>query len=434
MAPAQVMARLAVLFLSLPNFTSTFPLGKIHPRQFSDVQGTPFGGFDGCSENDISDIVQAWKDVVELTDATFKGSKPGLLEQRIWGEDIGQRADANSQIDKVFQSVKDLEAGHMNGPIHISCKDVYQTNRPDAQQVNCANEVRDGSAGSIGGYAFSYGPNHEDGTIVLCPIFFMEGQMHLSGIVEELQKLGPNSRKDPNNMIGKAKMLLHELSHLPSLSGTEDVVVIDQYWNFENFQKIYGIKWVERFARSSANRVRTVYNADSYAWYATEKWYQWKFNDIPDAAVTPRDEGDPGNDPPAGPTKALNIILENNNRGVPGDSNLLREFKWLFFSVPFGTASYCKTDPIPVAEAPADPSITQITNPQYPHGTFNVQTQDGMCEYKNDGQGNPGALWCNGQGHSCRDHNDKDKRRYCDELSNRLGGNVEQVEMVVCEW
>ena len=118
---------------------------------------------------------------------------------------------------EVFGSIKDLEAGRYNGPIHISCKDIFQTHRPENQQVKCENTAGDGKGG-VGGYAFAYGPEHEDGTIVLCKRYFEPGQQSLSEIYTEIQKAGPSTAKNPNNIIGKGKLLLHELTHLPSIS------------------------------------------------------------------------------------------------------------------------------------------------------------------------------------------------------------------------
>ena len=51
-------------------------------------------------DKQIQDIVQGWKDVVELTDATYTGNKPNLLEQRFFGEDIADRPDAIAHVDR----------------------------------------------------------------------------------------------------------------------------------------------------------------------------------------------------------------------------------------------------------------------------------------------------------------------------------------------
>lgn len=179
--------------------------------------------------------------------------------------------------------------------------------------------------------------------------------------------------------------------------------------------------------------------ADTYAWYASLKFFEALFG-IPDAYVSPRGDepGEDEGDGEGGPTKALNIILENSRHGIPNDKDFYDIYKWLFFSVPYGTASQCQVDPIPVAEAPADKSITQLIKPQFPHGTFEVKTQDGMCEYKNDGTGNAGALWCGETAHSCRAHADmtagREADKSCAELGKRIKGWAEQRAIVVCEW
>lgn len=92
-----------------------------------------------------------------------------------------------------------------------------------------------------------------------------------------------------------------------------------------------------------------------------------------------------------GPTKALNIILENRRHGIPNDADFYDRMKSLFLSIPCGTASQFQVNPNPVAEAPADEYLS-VRKPQFPHGTFEGKTQDGMCEYKNHNKGNTGAL------------------------------------------
>jgi hypothetical protein len=79
--------------------------------------------------------------------------------------------------------------------------------------------------------------------------------------------------------------------------------------------------------------------------------------------------------------------------------------------------------------------VTQITRPPYPAGTYDVKTQDGDCQYKNDGKGNAGALWCGSTQHSCRAHPQKDTRKLCYDLAKQDGwGSIEHTPLVVCEW
>ncbi|POS71111.1 oviduct-specific glycoprotein [Diaporthe helianthi] len=376
----------------------------------SDPQGTPFTGFDGCTLTDKNHLLRAWWDVVELSRVPSSSqvfNPAGELEQRIWGQDIAQRDDA---IDLIHKSEQ------------VYCKkDTITSNKP------------------IGGYAFSTGPTYEEGTIVMCPPFFAPGQEHLLAIKINLDG-HPAQQHSPIVMTGKAHMLLHELSHLSSIQGESEVIIHDQVFNEQAIrtEKVYGIYWVQRMAGRFKQRARTHLNADTYAWYASLKFFEGLYG-IPDAYVAPRgDEDEDDGEEESGPTKALNIILENSRHGVPPAEDFYDRMKWLFFSVPYGTDSQCKDDPMPVAEALADKTLTQIRKPQFPHGTFEVKTQDGMCEYKNDGQGNPGALWCDGTAHSCTAQVDmagRDfKTTYCDELGDKIVGSVEQLAVVVCEW
>lgn len=190
-----------------------------------------------------------------------------------------------------------------------------------------------------------------------------------------------------------------------------------------------------------SSSIDSLSSADTYAWYASQKFFEALFG-IPDAYLAPKGKepegADDQDDGEAGPTKALNIILENSRHGVPNDADFYDRMKWLSFSIPYGTASQCTADPIPVAEAPADESLTQLSKPQFPHGTFEVKTQDGTSEYKNDGTGNAGAFWCGETTHSCRAHADMtvdcNVIKYCTELGKNIQGTVQQRAIVVCEW
>lgn len=61
-----------------------------------------------------------------------------------------------------------------------------------------------------------------------------------------------------------------------------------------------------------------------------------------------------------------------------------------------------------------------------------------MCEYKNDGKGNAGALWCSDTANSCRAHADMTVEvqviKSCSELRKKIKEWVEQRAIVVCQW
>jgi hypothetical protein len=135
------------------------------------------------------------------------------------------------------------------------------------------------------------------------------------------------------------------------------------------------------------------------------------------------------------PTKALNIIFESKRRGIYSDKDYATPYNWLFYSVPYGTPSQCSDDPVPATVARAAVRVYLNLPMSFPAGTYDVKTQDGDCQYKNDGKGNAGALWCNDVVHPCRANVDKDKRFTCDDLREKTGWPyIEHVPVGVCEW
>lgn len=157
----------------------------------------------------------------------------------------------------------DLYTSKTTGKIRIACKDIHQDHRADNKQTTCNNKVPGRKPLKIGGYAFSYGPEHDQGTIVLCPPFFAPGQESLPDKLKSLRN-NKNEQKDGTLMTGKFKTLLHELTHLPSIEGQRDgkVVIIDQLFNPKALipDAAYGLFWVERLAFSEKQRARTHLN------------------------------------------------------------------------------------------------------------------------------------------------------------------------------
>ncbi|KAG9508283.1 hypothetical protein J7337_001847 [Fusarium musae] len=399
MAPTMPrMAAFGLLLLGLPSTALAKPTG-LQPRQ--NVPGdTPFVSFDACSHSQRQDIEKAWADVVTLTGISKQFNPPGTIESRIFGDDINLRFKDISRIYTIFHNIQELSK---NGrKMQISCQDVYQEHRAAKDQVSCKNEIQS-SSGSIGGYAFSTEPTIEKSTIVLCDTFFGPGQEFLGELVDNLRKAPEGDRKNPNLMAGKGKILLHELTHLTAL------------------------------AETSTN------DADSYAWYATEKYFESMFG-TPNAAYEKRDgdEDDTSPEqpaPPAVPTKALNIILENKRRGVPMDKDYQDRMNWLFFSTNYGTASQCALFPALATRADVSIgtfSVNALKDNYFPAGTYDVKTQDGDCQYKNDGRGNPGALWCGDTVHSCKQHRDRQRVTWCRGID--PPSQIQHVPMVVCEW
>ncbi|KAK6835015.1 hypothetical protein PG987_009709 [Apiospora arundinis] len=409
MAPPCLLVSLVagLFFLSSPTLIGV-NAARIHPRDVStsdisnaggisllqdrdsDPKGTPFKGFDGCSDSKKNDIIRAWWDVVDLAriPESVNFDKPGTLETRFFGGDIQHRNDAKQQIHTVFKNIMDLYTSKTTGKIRIACKDIHQDHRADNKQTTCNNKVPGRKPLKIGGYAFSYGPEHDQGTIVLCPPFFAPGQESLPDKLKSLRN-NKNEQKDGRLMTGKFKTLLHELTHLPSIEGQRDgkVVIIDQLFNPKMLipDAAYGLYMVERLAFSEKQRARTHLNADTYAWYASEKYFEALFG-TPDAYKEPR------NDPPPAqnkPTKAVNIILEHSRHGVPTDKDFYDRMEWLLFSVPYGTGSRCKTDQNPV-RAPADKKITQLIKADFPTAPFPSRRRTGTASTRTTGRGTRG--------------------------------------------
>jgi hypothetical protein len=137
-------------------------------------------------------------------------------------------------------------------------------------------------------------------------------------------------------------------------------------------------------------------------------------------------------DPPKA-TKAINIIREV-KAGVFGH----KEGNWLFYSVNQGTASACVDNPEPVlvVSLPNNEAIPAYPV-AFPGGTYPVQTQDGICAYKNDGTGNPGALWCGDVVHSCKSSGKRDVDSIidCSDLASKQDwGTVGHIAVATCEW
>jgi hypothetical protein len=114
----------------------------------------------------------------------------------------------------IYGNILKLYTDKVHGKIRMSCKDIYQKHRTVAKQVNCASETH---FGEIGGYAFSYDEQLVNNTIVMCKPFFQPGQELLLGLLKELRG-NKAYQKDPHQMNGKTRMLLHEITHLAAIA------------------------------------------------------------------------------------------------------------------------------------------------------------------------------------------------------------------------
>ena len=135
-------------------------------------------------------------------------------------------------------------------------------------------------------------------------------------------------------------------------------------------------------------------NADNYRIYAQELFWtelcNKEFGDATDNTPYP-ELPEPGSNAPAPPiakTKAVTIVSssELGNEQIHPD--------WLFVPVKQGQSALCRDKKDSVSFPTCDVPDNRFILP-YPAGTFHLNNVHGRnCEYKNDGKGNPGKLWC----------------------------------------
>jgi hypothetical protein len=118
----------------------------------------------------------------------------------------------------IYANILELYTEKIHGKIRMSCEDVYQEHETQAKQVNCKSATY---WGQIGGYAFDNSAKLEDATIVMCKPFFNPGQELLQPLIKELRE-HPGYQKDPYQMNGKTRMLLHEITHLAAIAEKDE--------------------------------------------------------------------------------------------------------------------------------------------------------------------------------------------------------------------
>jgi hypothetical protein len=148
------------------------------------------------------------KERVLATSSTVGHHVPTKLPQRL--------ADLCHVV--IYDNILKLYTDKVYGKIRMGCKDIYQKNNLLTKQITC-NQVK--HFGAVGGYSFSYSERLEDNTIVMCSTFFAPGQALLEPLIKSLRK-NKSSQKDPRQMTGKTRMLLHEIAHLAAISETPD--------------------------------------------------------------------------------------------------------------------------------------------------------------------------------------------------------------------
>jgi hypothetical protein len=144
------------------------------------------------------------------------------------------------------------------------------------------------------------------------------------------------------------------------------------------------------------------------------------------------------NNAPTKPKKeyALNVILQQKTISTTTFVGNVKVpyFEWLFYATTQGTASACALYPAAVYPAPGMKDLLSPDPAPFPSGTFKVDVAHYPgCQYKNDGTGNAGMLWCGAKGIACFADPLHDKPseggRVCQNLD-----NVQHLPMVYCEW
>ncbi|RSL39513.1 hypothetical protein CEP53_014001, partial [Fusarium sp. AF-6] len=283
-----------------------------HGHDHDSIYHNPFEEYINCDYSQKKAIRQSWLDIVTILKRMPPFDSDGLLETRNFGADMPDRKDDEAFIRNVFTNLKRLylyPSERDKRKIRISCmKDIPRYNG-DRNQTCGELKLEDGKSQKIGGYAFDDATSSPGGTIVLCDIYFLPGQEHLASVQEQLDR-DKSLRKSSIDMNGKYRLLLHEMVHLPSISSgligsgkKEDVVIIDNYWAEDqqtNKYKAYMPIGVEKLASKKRVRKNSIYNADTYAWYAVEKFFTSIYGEPPNGVLTKDDD----DDEPTSTTKA----------------------------------------------------------------------------------------------------------------------------------
>jgi hypothetical protein len=129
--------------------------------------------------------------------------------------------------------------------------------------------------------------------------------------------------------------------------------------------------------------------------------------------------------------KALSVILQ-------WDRTLWSRYRWYFFPTKQGVSVLCSTPGKGTFNQEARfQSPDQNSPPPYPSGEFQLDNiDDRKCNYKNDGKGNPGMLFC-----TEKDGKVTSIRCYSDDMRNKpvkdmkfCRANIYQQSVVFCDW
>jgi len=134
--------------------------------------------------------------------------------------------------------------------------------------------------------------------------------------------------------------------------------------------------------------------------------------------------------------KALSIILQKSRELNKNSYQVEEWYEWNYYATDRGVSKLCEVPKWGWSEKTnARPSADGT--PPWPAGTFHMEGLFKMnCDYKNDGKGNPGALWCENmlEPIACQ----ADPMRERDKVMKKCDANVsvmrDQHAVVFCEW
>ncbi|CZT11215.1 uncharacterized protein RCO7_09926 [Rhynchosporium graminicola] len=412
-----------------------------HPNEdLIKRDGPVFDGYIECSQKQTDTINQAFDDAIRLVALPSQLAlnqqfsffpnpctgicSEGTLETRFWGKDIGKRPDEYSLIQTVYHNIANLRS--KSSKIRVSC--VNQISPLPGTQNFCRDTP------DLGAYAFGTSKEYHDNTIVFCVDGFFNPKMEPLGWREAELNRDTSSRKDAARMYSKAAAMIHELSHLPAIQERDDTIIKDRRNDPVNDygDKAYGVRLSEKLARRFP--LYAAKNADNYAWYATELFFNNLYG-IPDAQDAPRDDEPAEVLPKSG--RGLVVALYETVSPHFGGADI--DHTWKFFTTPLGRGIDCSLGADPVVEInPEGPSDAKFgrnlnfsskDNMPWPGGDFKVVIDGQECHYKNDGS-NAGRLFCPTREISC----DADRARKENDDVQKCGGFNMLKPNVFCQF
>ena len=144
-----------------------------------------------------------------------------FINSELWRSQYVPQRSTNLCCTVIYANIFKLYTHKVYGKILMSCEDVYQKRRTLDNQVTCKKVLFNGDKGEIGGYAYANSVELLDNMIVLCDPFFRDGQELLLPLITRLRS-NKAYQKDPHQMNGKTRALLHEITHLAAMSETDD--------------------------------------------------------------------------------------------------------------------------------------------------------------------------------------------------------------------